>query len=116
MATVNGARAAGLKDRIGSLEVGKRADLVIRANDVPEAFPLTDPVSNLVFSARSKTVHTVVIDGRVVFEGRQSTMVDREEVFAAVQASVARVFDRMGYRFDPKWPPLGAHAQEGDLP
>jgi len=116
MATVNGARAAGLNDRIGSLEVGKRADLVIRANDVPEAFPLTDPVSNLVFSARSKTVHTVVIDGRIVFEGRQSTMVDREEVFAAVQTSVARVFDRMGYRFDPKWPALRAQAQGADLP
>lgn len=107
MATLNGARAAGLGHRIGSLEVGKRADLVVRANDVPEAFPLTDPVSNLVYSARSKTVHTVVIDGRVVLESRQSTMVDRREVFASVQASVARVFDRMGYRFAPKWPPLG---------
>ncbi len=53
MATINGAKAVGLADRIGSLEIGKRADIVVRSNDVPEAFPLTDPVSQFVYSARS---------------------------------------------------------------
>src|SRR5690606_17852276 len=71
MATINGAKAAGLEHKIGSIEVGKRADLVIRANDVPEAFPQTDPVSQLVYSAGAKTVHTVLIGGRVVLEGHQ---------------------------------------------
>ena len=64
MASINGAKAVGLADRIGSLEPGKRADIVVRANDIAEAFPLTDPVSQLVYSSRSKSVHTVVIDGR----------------------------------------------------
>ena len=72
MATINGAKAVGLDDRIGSLEPGKRADIVVRANDVPEAYPLTDPISQLVYSARSTTVHTVVIDGRVVLEAAPS--------------------------------------------
>ncbi len=70
MATINGARAVGLADRIGSLEVGKRADIVVRANDVPEAYPLTDPISQLVYSTRSSSVHTVIIDGRAVLEAR----------------------------------------------
>jgi cytosine/adenosine deaminase-related metal-dependent hydrolase len=106
MATINGAKAVGLDDRIGSLVVGKRADLVVRANDVPEAFPLTDPIAQLVYSARSKTVHTVVIDGRVVLEARQPTRVDPGAVFASVQSSTKRIFDRMGYRFEPRWKPV----------
>jgi cytosine/adenosine deaminase-related metal-dependent hydrolase len=106
MATINGAKAVGLADRIGSLEVGKRADLVIRANDVPEAYPLTDPVLQLVYSTGAKSVHTVVIDGRVVLEARQPTRVDAREVFAGVQSSTRRIFDRMGFTYRPKWPPL----------
>lgn len=105
MATINGARAVGLDDMIGSLAVGKRADIVVRANDVPEAFPLTDPVSQLVYSARSSSVHTVIIDGRVVLEARVPTRVESRAVFADVQTSVKRVFDRMGYSFERVWTP-----------
>jgi 5-methylthioadenosine/S-adenosylhomocysteine deaminase len=100
MATINGAKAVGLADRIGSLESAKRADIVVRANDVPEAYPLTDPVSQLVYSARSSTGHTVVIDGKVVLEGRRPTRVESRTVFDDVQSSVKRVFDRMGYRYE----------------
>jgi 5-methylthioadenosine/S-adenosylhomocysteine deaminase len=106
MLTINGARAVGLQDRIGSLAPGKRADLVIRANDVPEAFPLTDPISQLVYSAGGKSVHTVLIDGRVVLEARRPTRVDPTTVFASVQSSVKRIFGRMGFEFQPKWAPL----------
>jgi len=106
MATINGAKAVGLADRIGSLEVGKRADLVIRANDVPEAYPLTDPVLQLVYSTGAKSVHTVLIDGRVVLEARQPTRVDPGAVFTAVQSSVRRIFARMGFTYRPKWQPL----------
>ncbi len=106
MATVNGARAVGLEDRIGSLIPGKRADLVIRANDVPEAFPLTDPVLQLVYSSGSKSVHTVIIDGRVVLEDRLPTQVDVSSIYRGVQASVGRVFERMGFTYTPKWKPL----------
>lgn len=106
MATINGAKAVGLAHRIGSLEVGKRADLVIRANDVPEAYPLTDPILQLVYSTGAKTVHTVLIDGRVVLEARQPTRVVAREVFAGLQTSVKRIFDRMGFTYQPKWIPL----------
>jgi 5-methylthioadenosine/S-adenosylhomocysteine deaminase len=106
MLTINGARAVGLQERIGSLVPGKRADLVIRANDIPEAFPLTDPISQLVYSAGGKSVHTVIIDGRVVLEARRPTRVDPARVFDSVQASVKRIFGRMGFQFQPKWMPV----------
>ena len=106
MATVNGARAVGLADRIGSLEPGKRADLVIRAPDVPEAHPVHDPIIGLVYSARSKSVHTVVIDGRVVLEGGRPTLIDADAIFTAVARSTRTVFDRMGYRIEPRWKPV----------
>jgi cytosine/adenosine deaminase-related metal-dependent hydrolase len=105
MATINGAKAVGLAHRIGSLVPGKRADIVVRANDVPSAFPLTDPISQLVYSARSDSVHTVIVDGRVVLEARQPVGIDAARVFAAVEASVERVFDRMGYSYQPRWAP-----------
>jgi 5-methylthioadenosine/S-adenosylhomocysteine deaminase len=100
MATINGAKAVGLDDRIGSLEPGKRADIVIRSNDVPEAYPLTDPVSQVVYSARSDSIRTVVIDGRVVLDDRASTMLDPQAIFRSVEDARKRVFDRMGYRFE----------------
>lgn len=106
MATINGAKAVGLSDRIGSLEPGKRADLVIRANDVPEAYPLTDPVLQLVYSSGAKSVHTVLIDGRVVLKTRVPTRVDPAQIFSTVQAQVKHVFDRMGFTYAPKWKPL----------
>ena len=51
MATINGAQAVGLADRLGSLEVGKRADLVIRREDLPEAQPGVDLIRSMVHSA-----------------------------------------------------------------
>ena len=110
MATINGAKAVGLAHRIGSLAPGKRADIVVRANDVPSAFPLTDPISQLVYSARSDSVHTVIVDGRVVLEARQPVGIDAASVFSAVQASVERVFDRMGYSYQPRWAPADISA------
>lgn len=104
MATINGAKAVGLDRWIGSLEPGKRADIVIRANDVAAAFPLTDPVSQLVYSARSDTVHTVVIDGRVILENRTPVRLDPTTVFEDVENARRRVFDRMGYRFQRSIP------------
>ncbi|HET7128491.1 MAG TPA: amidohydrolase family protein [Gaiellaceae bacterium] len=116
MATINGAKAIGLEEWIGSLEPGKRADIVVRANDVAEAFPLTDPVSQLVYSARSDNVRTVVIDGRVVLDNRMPAQLDPSSVFQGVEQARKRVFDRMGYRFErdtPRARPVAQTARGG---
>ena len=66
-ATLGGARALGLQDSIGSIEVGKKADLLlIKNDDSPAMFPILNPYGHVVFQAQRGDVHTVVVNGRVV--------------------------------------------------
>ena len=104
MATINGARAVGLGHRIGSIEPGKGADLVIHREDVPEAQPGLDPIRQVILSGRSKTVHTVVVDGKVIVEAGCSTQIDEEEVYAAARASARGLLRRVHREVKPRWP------------
>jgi 5-methylthioadenosine/S-adenosylhomocysteine deaminase len=104
MATINGARALGAADRIGSIEVGKLADFVIRRHDIVEATPITNRIQNIIYSRRSTGIDTVVVNGRVVVENGHSTTVDEEQVRMLAQKSSTKVLDRMGYRPTPSWP------------
>jgi 5-methylthioadenosine/S-adenosylhomocysteine deaminase len=104
MATVCGAKAVGLADRAGSLEPGKDADIVIRTNALPEAQPDTNPMRNLVLVSRSKSVDTVIVNGRPVVERGRTTLVDEEDVYALVRASVRRMTSRLGLRTGTSWP------------
>ena len=104
MATIHGARALGLEDKIGSLEPGKRADMVIFDLDLPEWRPLLDPVSTLVYSASAASVGTVLVDGRVLLDDRRVTTVDEREVLARVERLVGPYLARVGLAARPKWP------------
>lgn len=106
MAILGGAKAAGLNDRIGSLEPGKRADIVVRRNDLPEMQPGFDVPQTLVFSAGSKSVDTVITDGNIVVRAGRSTRVDHEHVYELVRKASRRMLDRTGYSFKPKWPTI----------
>ena len=66
MATINGAQALGLEKQIGSLEAGKRADLVVVSMASARQTPLYDPVSHLVYASRGDDVRTVMVNGRVL--------------------------------------------------
>ena len=68
MATLGGARTMLLQDEIGSLEVGKKADVVLHDTDRPEWRPLLNVMNQLVWSADGRGVHTVLVDGAVVVE------------------------------------------------
>jgi 5-methylthioadenosine/S-adenosylhomocysteine deaminase len=85
MATLGGAEALHMEDRIGSLEPGKRADLVVLGLSSPAALPLFDPVSHVVYSARSDAVETVIVEGKVLMEGRRIRTLDTEKVRVRVQ-------------------------------
>jgi len=80
MATINGARALGLEREIGSLEVGKKADLVIMDMEKPHIAPVHDHVASLVYCANGGDVDTVIIDGKVVMEQRHMTTLDEQKV------------------------------------
>ncbi|MEE8449617.1 MAG: amidohydrolase [Thermodesulfobacteriota bacterium] len=99
MATLNGARALGLEDEIGSLTPGKKADIVIFDLMRPEWVPVTkaNVLSNLTYSATGDSVHTVIVDGRVVVEeGRLITM-DEDEVLAEAQEAFQRLLKKMSW-------------------
>ncbi len=82
LATIEGARALDMEDRIGSLEVGKRADLIVVGTDGFHQQPYYDPYSLLVYSTKARDVETVVIDGRIVVERGQVLGLDRQAVLA----------------------------------
>jgi 5-methylthioadenosine/S-adenosylhomocysteine deaminase len=85
MATLGGAEALHMDDRIGSLEVGKRADVIVLGLSWPAALPLFDPVSHVVYSARSDAVETVVVEGNVVMDRRRIRTLDVEAIRRHVQ-------------------------------
>ena len=92
MATREGARAIGREADVGSIEVGKRADLVVVDRAGPHLTPDPDPWSTLVYSARSTDVRTVLVDGEVLVRDFALTRVDPAEVAAEARQAVAVLF------------------------
>ena len=68
MATINGAKALGLEKEIGSLELGKCADLILLDANKPHYFPRHNPVSSIVYSAQAADVRTMMVNGEVLME------------------------------------------------
>ncbi len=91
MATIEGARALGLADRIGSLEAGKEADLIVIDTRQPHLTPLYHPASHLVYAARGGDVATSIIRGQVVMENRTLRTLDREQVMQDVNRLAAEI-------------------------
>jgi len=105
MATLHGAQAMGWGDELGSIETGKKADLVCFDTLRPEWQALWNPVNNLVYNADGRSVHTVVIDGRVVVDAYRQSFVDEPRLFARVQEIGERLQARTGVSFPrSRWP------------
>ncbi|MFH0517095.1 amidohydrolase [Streptomyces sp. M41] len=88
MATIEGARALGLGEQLGSLEAGKRADLIVLDLGAPHLRPSHDPWSTLAYAAHSADVRDTVVDGRVLMRERVLTTLDEEAVIADLEALV----------------------------
>jgi cytosine/adenosine deaminase-related metal-dependent hydrolase len=105
MATLLGARALGLGDDLGSIEPGKRADLVLFDTQRPEWQALFNPINNLVYNADGRSVHTVIVDGRVVVDAYRQSFVDEPRLFGRVQEIGERLQARTGTSFPrSRWP------------
>ncbi|PYM98616.1 MAG: amidohydrolase [Candidatus Rokuibacteriota bacterium] len=99
MATFTGAQALGIADEIGSIETGKKADLVLFDTQRPEWQTLFNPVNNLVYNADGRSVHTVIIDGHVTVDAYKQTFVDEPKLYAKVQAVGEQLMARTGTSF-----------------
>jgi 5-methylthioadenosine/S-adenosylhomocysteine deaminase len=95
MATVNGARALGRLDDLGSLEPGKYADLVIVDLQKPHFYPLIDPVGSFVHNAVGNDVETVIVDGRVTVDRGALLTLPPEEILASSQRAAEQVWSRL---------------------
>ena len=91
MATLGGARALGLEDSLGSLEIGKAADVVAVCLGDPETLPVFDPRSHLVHAAGREHVTDVWVAGRRVVEGGRLTTLDRAAVAARARSWQSRL-------------------------
>jgi cytosine/adenosine deaminase-related metal-dependent hydrolase len=105
LATLTGARALGLGAELGSIEPGKKADLVLFDTARPEWQALWNPINNLVYSADGRSVHTVIVDGRVVVDAYRQSFVDETRLFGKVQEIGEALQARTGITFPrSRWP------------
>ena len=104
LATIGGAHALGLGDEIGSIEQGKKADLALYDTRRAEWATLFNPVNSLVYNADGRSVHTVIVDGRVVVEDHTPLFVDEQALIAEVQAVGESMLARTGLSFPSPWP------------
>jgi 5-methylthioadenosine/S-adenosylhomocysteine deaminase len=103
MATIDGARALGMSDRIGSLEVGKRADVIIVDMSSARQTPMYDPVSHLVYVTHGDDVRTTIVDGRILMRDRRVLTLNE----AAVKADARRFAEQVKSAVTRA--PTGAH-------
>jgi 5-methylthioadenosine/S-adenosylhomocysteine deaminase len=80
MATIRGARALGMEKEIGSLEAGKRADLIVVRLDRPNAVPIYDPVSQMVYALKADDVRDVMVNGRPVVRDTKILTLDEKQI------------------------------------
>ena len=96
MATVEGARALGEQDALGTLEAGKRADVIVVRLDEPHVTPRTDLISTLVYATQATDVDTVIIDGELVMRDRKLLTIDEAETIVAANREKAELLRRTG--------------------
>ena len=89
MGTIKGAEALGLSDEIGSIEVGKKADIILidtnSANMVPDSSTLT---SNIIYSANGSNVDTTICNGRILMENKKLTVLDEQEIYDKARKAI----------------------------
>jgi len=91
MATIRGARALGMESRVGSLEVGKRADLILVDVSGARQTPMYDPVSHLVYVTRGDDVRTTIVNGKVLMRDRKALTLNEAEVIRDARAWADKV-------------------------
>jgi cytosine/adenosine deaminase-related metal-dependent hydrolase len=114
MATIRGAAALGLAREVGSLEIGKKADIALFDAVATDWVPVINPLANLTFSTRGGA-DTVIVDGRILMQGGKVRTLDEGRVLDECQTRAQALAERSGLaRFGrPAWPVVGAPEHAG---
>ena len=91
IATSGGARAIGLGDSVGTLTVGRRADMIQISMEATHLVPLYDVVSHLVYAVDAQDVQTVIVDGKVLMLDRKVLTLDEDEVISKAKEIANRI-------------------------
>jgi 5-methylthioadenosine/S-adenosylhomocysteine deaminase len=91
MATMGGARVLGLEKEIGSLEAGKRADMIEVRLDRANAVPVYDPISQMVYALKAEDVRDVMVNGKPVVRDGRSLTLDEKQILMKAQEYGVRV-------------------------
>ena len=108
MATIRGADAIGMAAEIGSLEVGKKADVVIHDATKPQWVPRGDVVMQLIWAAEGETVRDVIVDGKQVVASGRCLTVDMEKLRIDANAMAGELLGRAGLEVPHRWPELAS--------
>jgi 5-methylthioadenosine/S-adenosylhomocysteine deaminase len=98
MACRGGAAAFGQPALIGSLEVGKKADVVLVDLNTPLAMPVHRPISALVYNVNAGNTDTVIVDGKILMRGKKVLCVDEVALLAEARQVCRRLFERAGVK------------------
>ena len=104
MITIDAARALGLDAELGSLEEGKKADVVVIDAVKPHLYPLWQEPLRIVYQASGHDVDTVIVDGRIVMENRIAQTVDEAAILADAQVEAEKMLDRTGFQRSAQLP------------
>ena len=96
MATIGGAKVLGLEDQVGSLEVGKRADLIIVSMAAARQTPMYNPISHLVYTTHGHDVVTTIVNGRVLMRDKEVLTLDEDVVISEARAMATEVLEAIG--------------------
>ena len=96
MVTIDAARALGLDAEIGSIEVGKKADLILVDLFKPHTYPVQMPLYRTVYYANGNDVDTVIVDGRILTRGREVLSVNESTVLEDAQREADLALERSG--------------------
>jgi 5-methylthioadenosine/S-adenosylhomocysteine deaminase len=91
MATIDGAKALGLEKNVGSLEVGKKADVILLDFKKPHLTPIHDFHANIVYSACGSDVDTVIVDGKILMENKNVKTLEEEKVTLKAQKTATNL-------------------------
>ncbi|PWK68232.1 amidohydrolase family protein [Aminobacter sp. AP02] len=96
MATIDAARALGLESELGSLEIGKKADIILIDMRKPHLYPPVMPVTRLAHFANAADVDTVIVNGKILMRGRKTDHLDADDILADAAEQAALAFERTG--------------------